>query len=56
MNNRPLFSILHPSNRPDAWHKVFKVYDAWMSACVDPSLVECSQARLHLPRRDQRRL
>ncbi len=34
---RPLFSILHPSNRPDAWRKV---YDAWMAACVDPSQVE----------------
>ncbi len=33
----PLFSILHPSNRPDAWRKV---YDAWMAACVDPSQVE----------------
>lgn len=35
--SRPLFSVLHPSNRPNAWRKV---YDAWMAACVDPSLVE----------------
>jgi GT2 family glycosyltransferase len=37
MSNRPLFSILHPSARPDAWRKV---YDDWMSKCVDPSQVE----------------
>ena len=35
--NRPLFSILHPSARPGQWRKV---YDDWMSKCVDPSQVE----------------
>ena len=35
--NRPLFSILHTSARPDKWRQVF---DAWMGAAVDPSLVE----------------
>jgi hypothetical protein len=34
---RPLFSILHPSARPEQWRKV---YDDWMSKCVDPSQVE----------------
>lgn len=37
MSTRPLFSILHPSARPDAWRKV---YDDWMGKCVDPSQVE----------------
>jgi Glycosyl transferase family 2/Methyltransferase domain len=37
LNQRPLFSILHPSARPDKWRAV---YDDWMAKCVDPSQVE----------------
>lgn len=37
MSNRPLFSILHPSARPDQWRKV---YDAWIAAAVHPEDVE----------------
>lgn len=33
----PLFSIIHPSARPDQWRTV---YDAWMGACIDPSRFE----------------
>lgn len=33
MNSRPLFSILHPSARPDQWRKI---YDAWLAAAVHP--------------------
>lgn len=35
--NTPLFSILHSSARPEKWREV---YDAWISAAVDPSRVE----------------
>lgn len=34
---RPLFSILHPSARPEKWQAVYK---AWLDACVDASQVE----------------
>src|SRR5262249_38525253 len=37
MPRRPLFSILHPSARPDKWRQI---YDAWMSACEIPEQVE----------------
>ena len=37
MANRPLFSILHTSARPEAWRKV---YDDWMSKAARPVDVE----------------
>lgn len=37
ITDRPLFSILHTSARPDQWEKV---YHAWMNNCVNPSAVE----------------
>lgn len=35
--NRPLFSILHTSARPDKWREI---YDAWIKAAVNPDQVE----------------
>jgi hypothetical protein len=37
MANRPLFSILHSSARPDQWRKV---YDDWIGKAVHPDNVE----------------
>lgn len=37
MSERPLFSIIHPSARPDQWRKV---YDDWTGKCANPSDVE----------------
>lgn len=37
MSSRPLFSILHPSARPDKWEAV---RNDWMAKCVDPSQVQ----------------
>jgi O-methyltransferase len=53
MSTRPLFSILHPSARPDKWRAV---YDDWMSKCVDPSQVEyilCADNRWGFDAADQ---
>lgn len=35
--NRPLFSILHTSARPNKWREI---YDAWIKAAVNPEQVE----------------
>lgn len=35
--DRPLFSILHTSARPDTWRAI---YDAWIAAAVNPEQVE----------------
>lgn len=37
MAQKPLFSILHTSARPDAWRKV---YDDWIGRAADPARVE----------------
>ena len=50
-NQRPLFSILHTSARPDKWREV---YDAWINAAVHPETVEyilCVDERWGFPAR-----
>ncbi len=37
MDSRPLFSIIHPTARPDKWRAI---YDAWLAAAVQPQSVE----------------
>jgi hypothetical protein len=37
ITQRPLFSLLHTSARPDQWRQV---YDAWLDNCANPAAVE----------------
>ena len=37
ISQRPLFSLLHTSARPDQWRQI---YDSWMGNCKNPATVE----------------